>query len=104
MTQEILAAFDAGNWYAVLALVLFAVLQAWRNAPVSSWLWAKIPEGLRWLPPVAVGAVVGFTDAYFEGVDWRAALLRAVAGIVYVSLPAMGARGLMREVQQRDAK
>lgn len=102
-TAQLLQAFRAHNWYAVAALLLFCLISFWKNVPLARVLYQKIPDGWRWLPPVAVAGATGFFTAFFEGADYKQALLQLVVAVVAIALPAMGLQGGLQELRKRGA-
>jgi hypothetical protein len=99
--NALIDALHLHNWYALAALILTIAVQAFRKAPGSSKLWAKIPDGYRWALPVVSGAVTGFTQAYAAGLNLGSALLAAAGGAVGISIPAMGLNSLLTEAPVR---
>lgn len=99
--DQIVNALHLHNWYALAALLLTLAVQLFRKAPKSSELWAKIPDGWRWLLPVASGAVTGFTQAFAAGLAFPSAALAAFGGAIGISIPAMGINSLLTEAPLR---
>jgi hypothetical protein len=99
--DQIINALHLHNWYAFAALALTLAVQLFRKAPKSSELWAKIPDGWRWLIPVVSGAVTGFTQAYAAGLSFGTAALAAFGGAIGISIPAMGLNSLLTEAPVR---
>lgn len=99
--DKIVEALHLHNWYALAALLLTLAVQLFRKAPKSSELWAKIPDGWRWLLPVVSGAVTGFTQAFAAGLPFPSAALAAFGGAIGISIPAMGINSLLTEAPLR---
>jgi hypothetical protein len=94
---DIISAVQARAWYPAAALILLFATQFLRKSPWTAHIWKKIPEGARWLVPVAGGAVTGFVAAYQAGESLQDALLAALGGILTVSFPAMGANAALTD-------
>jgi xanthine/uracil/vitamin C permease (AzgA family) len=94
-TATLSEAIGMRDWYAVAAVALGALVYAWRRfAPA---LWARVPDGWRWLPPVLIAGAAGFTEAFQRGLGWRDALGAAVSAGFGIGLTAMGGHSLLKE-------
>lgn len=83
--------------YPLIATVLTFVTQIARKSAYTAKLWAKIPDGWRWVWPVAAGAVAGFTHGFGAGRPLTGALIEMVLGIFGVSFTAMGLAATLKE-------
>lgn len=95
--DHLIQALHLRNWYAFAALALTLIVQLIKTAPRLQPLWLKIPDGYRWLLPIASGAVTGFTQAFASGWSLAAALLAAIGGALGISIPAMGLNAFLTE-------
>lgn len=95
--DQFMSALEVRDWYAVAALVLFGLVKVWRSAPVTGKLWAAVPTGWRFLPPLVAAASVGFSDAWQQGLPVSAALMQALGSAIWIGLPAMGLHGALKE-------
>jgi len=86
------------DWYAAAAILLGGVVFLLRKASPS--LWQRLPNGWRWLPPVAGAAAAGFIGAHAAGKPMTAALLDAANAVFFVGLPAAGGHGVFKELAQ----
>lgn len=83
--------------YPLVAVLLTFVLQIAKVSPYTKTLYAKTPEGVRWLIPMLSGAAVGFVHGYQAGYTIVGALTEAVMGVFGVSLTSMGVHGLLKD-------
>lgn len=96
--SEIVEALRLQDYYAAAALIMTMVIQVLRKAPgLKELFWERIPDGARWLVPLAGGAVTGFVGAFADGLAWPAALLAAVGGALAIGLSSMGLATALRE-------
>jgi hypothetical protein len=95
--MEMIQAFQLRDWYALAALSVALFVQVIRKMQGTRELWRLVPDGYRWLIPVALGACVGFIQAYQEGKSWQAALIVALGGALGIGVPAMGVHAAMKE-------
>ena len=80
-----------------MAVLLTFVLQIAKVSPYTKTLYAKTPEGVRWLLPVLSGAAIGFVHGYQAGYGVIGALTEAVMGIFGVSLTSMGVHSALKD-------
>ncbi len=92
MLDELFAALQFRNWYAVAAIGLYVLMILWKRLGLSK----KIKDPYRWLPPALVAAATGFYAAFREGADWQTALLSALGGFATIGIPAMGIDSFIR--------
>jgi len=98
MEQQFIDALYARDWYVVVALALFAMIFLAKQVPVlRERVWEQIPDAWRWLVPVLTGAATGFVDAFQEGLPWEQAIIRALAGAVFIGVTAMGLQSATKE-------
>ena len=80
---------------AVAGLVLVASY-ALRRLPPTAPLWAKVPDGWRWLVPLVLASLTAFGEALQSGRGWDGALqvgLTAVLAAIGVHKVASDAPG-----------
>lgn len=86
--EEFQRAVSDRNWYAVGAIVLWAVVWLWRRYdPV---LYPKIPARAQWLVPIALAAAAGFVDAFMSKLPIGEAAFRALFAAVSMGVGSMG--------------
>lgn len=91
--DDIIPAIQGRNWYAVAALVIWAIVAfAKSRAPE---LYYRIPDGWRWLPPVLLAAATGFVDGFASGLPWQQAATRALFAVLTMGVGAMGVHGAL---------
>jgi hypothetical protein len=96
--DDILKAIQFHNWYAVAALALTLLIQAHRKFPwLGAELWARIPDGLRFLVPLIGGAATGFVQAYLAGKGLSDALGEALRAALGIGGLSMGYAAALRE-------
>jgi len=83
--------------YPLIATLLTFAIQIGKVSPYTKVLYAKIPVGFLWLPPVVAGAAAGFVHGYQTGHTLAGALIEMVFGIFGVSLTAMGLHAGLKE-------
>jgi len=87
--------------YPLIAMLLTCVVQLARKSPKTADWWKKVPDGWRWLIPVAAGAAMGFVHGYQGHLPLGGALLsagiEALYGIFGVSMTSMGLAAALRE-------
>lgn len=93
---DLITAIESRAWYPVAAIVLWYVLQLWKQT-LGGKLIPRIPEGYRWIPPLALGAASGFVDGYLNGATLQGSLGLAVYGLVAIGLGSMGVQGALKE-------
>lgn len=94
----LLEALQLKNWYAVAGVVLAFVIQAHRRFPwLGAKLWARIPDGAKFLVPVLSGAVVAFVAAFDAGRPFVEALKAAAGGAIAIGFGAMGVAAGLKE-------
>jgi len=100
MLNDALAALRLQDWYALAALLLTFAIQLHRKVPAfGSKLWVLIPDGWRWLPPVAYGAAIGFLAAFDDGKTLVDALKAAGGGALTIGLGSMGFAATLKETK-----
>jgi hypothetical protein len=98
MLEDIQKAIDLRDWYAVAGLALALAIQAHRRFPwLGARLWAKLPDGSKFLVPLLGGAVVAFVGAFLEGKPLVDALMVALGGAVTIGIGAMGVAAGLKE-------
>ncbi len=86
------------DWYAVAGLLLAIAIQLHRRYPwLGAKLWARIPDGARFLVPLFWGAVVAFVTAFDEGKTLVEALKAGVGGALTIGVGAMGVAAGLKE-------
>jgi hypothetical protein len=86
------------GWYAIAGAVLALVIQAQRRFPwLGAKLWAKLPDGSKFLVPLAWGAVIAFVGAQQAGQPLAEALKAAVGGAIAIGFGAMGVAAGLKE-------
>lgn len=101
MEQQFIEALYGKDWYVVAALVVFGVILFVKKSPLAPMLWDRIPGSLKWLGPFLLGAATGFVDGFQQGVGWEQALLRALAGAVFIGGPAMGLHSALKGARKK---
>lgn len=89
--DDLIPAIQGRNWYAVAAIVIWALIALWKNRAPE--IYYRIPDGWRWLPPVLLAACTGFVDGFASGLPWRQAALRALFAVLTMGVGAMGLHG-----------
>jgi hypothetical protein len=98
LIQDALEAARLQNWYALASLALMLAVQVLRKQPhLRDKIWNKIPDGLRFLVPLAGGAVAAYVGAYLNGAGLIDALNAAVGGALTIGLGSMGGAAMLRE-------
>ena len=94
--NALLTAIEAQNWYAVAAIIIGALVFAWKRfEPV---VWEKIPGNWRFLVPLLMAAATGFVAAFNEGEELSVALLKSVVAAFYAGLPAAGGHHVLKDL------
>lgn len=83
--------------YPLIASALTFAIQIARKNKSSAKIWALIPDGWRWIWPVATGAIAGFTHGFGAGRPLSGALIEMALGIFGVSFTSMGLAATLRE-------
>lgn len=96
MEEQFVEALNAKNWYAIAALVVFGVIFFVKKSPWAPKVWDVIPDQLKWLGPILLGAATGFVDAFQAGLPWQQALIKMVAGAVFIGGVAMGVHSAIK--------
>lgn len=91
----LVAAAAARALYPIAGVVLWLALQIAKNR-APQWL-PKIPDGWKFVIPLAVGALTGFVDGWQSGLTWKGSLLRAGYAVFALALPAMGWQSGLKE-------
>lgn len=98
MEQQLFQAFQAQNWYAVAALVLFGIIAFFKTSPFGRLIWDYLDvHKAKFAVPVFVAFASGFTVAFSEGLSWQVALLRGMTAILWIAGPAMGLHGALKD-------
>lgn len=93
--NDVIRAVEGRNWYALAVFAVFAlVLLSKKLAPTY---YNKIPDGYRWITPLALAAATGFIDSYYAQLPWKQALIRAGYAVLTMGFGAAGAHGLLKE-------
>lgn len=91
--DDIIPAIQGRNWYAVAALVIWAIVAVAKSRAPE--LYYRIPDGWRWLPPVLLAAATGFVDGFASGLPWQQAATRALFAVLTMGVGAMGVHGAL---------
>lgn len=83
------------NWYAVSVASVMIITQLARK--YASDLWQKIPNGLRFLPPVLSAAALAFVHGFAKNEVWTQAGIDALNSIWQIAIPAMGGAAALKE-------
>src|SRR5512138_3664395 len=98
LIQDAIEAAKIQDWYAVAGLVLALAVQVLRKQPhLRDLIWARIPDGLRFLVPLLGGAVTAYVAAYLNGAGLIEALNAAVGGALTIGVGSAGAAAMLRE-------
>jgi len=92
---DVIQAVEGRNWYALATFAVLALIMGWKKFSPS--LYYKIPDGYRWIPPLALAALMGFVDGYYAQLPWKQALIRAGYAILAAGFGAAGAHGILKE-------
>lgn len=93
--NDVIKAVEGRNWYSLAALAVLALVAGWKK--FSPGLYYKIPDGYRWIPPLALAALMGFVDGYYAQLPWKQALIRAGYAVLAAGFGAAGAHGILKE-------
>lgn len=88
-------ALEARDWYAAAAVAIWAAVYGWRR--FAPRVWERIPNGWRWVPPVALAACAGFVEAHAVGNGWRVAAFQALGAGVWAGFASMGLHSALKE-------
>lgn len=83
--------------YPLVATLLTFGIQVSKVSPFTKNWYAKIPDGWRWLVPVAAGGAMGFVHGYQQGYSIVGALTETVFGVLGVSATSMGINAALKE-------
>lgn len=98
MEQDLVKAFEAQNWYAVAALIMFGAIAFIKTSQFGRVLWDYLDvHKLKFAVPVFLAFATGFSTAFSEGLDWRVALLRGISAILWIATPAMGLHSALKD-------
>ena len=93
--DDVIRAVEGRNWYSLATFAVLALIIGWKKLAPS--LYYKIPDGYRWIPPLALAALMGFVDGYYAQLPWKQSLIRAGYAILAAGFGAAGAHGILKE-------
>jgi hypothetical protein len=94
----LIEAINMKNWYYFAGFLLTFAVQIVRKQPkLAALLWNRFPDGYRWLPVIASGAIIGFVGAFQAGESLVQSLQAAIGGAFGVGASAMGFAAMLKE-------
>lgn len=99
MPDQLQAAIQAHNWYALVAIfiTLFTQIVRKNNIPIFSWIWKKTPDGWRFIWPLLTGLATGLADGFWNGLPFTGALTQAFVGLLGIGAGSMGLAAVLKE-------
>jgi hypothetical protein len=95
--SDLINAFQAHNWYAVAALVLFFVVNFLKALPTTSTVWTYLQKyKTAWVVPLLIAFGGAFYNSWHNGSALLAAIVAGVAGVVYIGFPAVGIHAVLK--------
>ena len=92
--QEILGAWQARDWYALVVIAIVALMRLVTQTP----LWGYVGSRWQWLPPVLLGAVAGLVEAHGQGLPPGLAVVQMASAGLQIGLGAVGVHHALKRV------